>query len=198
MNAEDAMGRLGTMHIASAPVPVRIVDTPIDWPGWLSFIAALIALVIALYAIWQAYQQADDSRREIADERRKVFELEILRDLLALQHADQIWSGRSVALVEALPRDDLSLWRAMIRLGGPDQFVDRESTVDTVAEDRWKTEITEILDRRGVPSGRDWSERLWQALVDDVKKSIKKRVEDNEGRERKRGRRVSSRNGAAL
>jgi hypothetical protein len=200
-------GRLRTMHFASAPVPVRIVGAPADWPGWLSFISAVIALVIALYAIWQAYKQANDSRREIADERRKVFELEILRDLLGLQHASQIWSGRSLALVEALPRDDLPLWRAMIRLEGPDQYLDPGGTVNTELEDRWKTKITEILDRRGAPPAREgsflpgallpsetevWSERLWQALVDDVKKSIKKRVEDDdEGPERKRGRRAS-------
>jgi hypothetical protein len=145
------------MRIVPAPVPVRIVNTPFDLPGWLSFIAAVIALVIAVAAIVI-------TRRQIASERRKVFQLEVLRDLLALD--GQVFDRRSAALVKALPDADLPLWQDLIRLRGRgDQPPD------------FNQQITGVLDRRGVPPDEDWAGRLWQALVDDVKASITARVQ---------------------
>jgi len=54
-------------------IPVRIVSEPFDIPGWLSFIAALIALGIGVAALLQANR----ATKQIAVERRTVFELEV-------------------------------------------------------------------------------------------------------------------------
>jgi hypothetical protein len=155
------------MQIVPGPVPVRIVNPPSDLTGWLSLAAAVVALVLAVAAIWQTRRQGIAASKQINIERRKVFELEILRDLLALDSVKQIWEGRSVALVEALPHADLTLWRSVIPLEGLHDWSEAKGQ-----------QLTEILDNRGVPPNENWAARLWQALVDDVKASIRRRVQD--------------------
>jgi hypothetical protein len=155
------------MRIVPAPVPVRIVSAPFDLATWLSFIAAVIALVIAVAAIWVTRRQAIVASQQIARERRTVFELEVLRQLLVVDSAGQVFNVRPAALIEALPSADLPLWRELISFRGrgaqPPDF---------------HQGITEILDRRGAPPDQSLDGRLWKALVDDVKTSITARVQD--------------------
>jgi hypothetical protein len=167
------------MRIVSGPVPVRVVNPPSDWPGWLSFIAAVLALVIAVAAIVITRRQAIAASRQVAIERRKVFELEVLRDLLSEDPIQIVASkserGPGVALITALPPADLPLWRTLIssRTSSTDNPVSPHSA--------FRRQIMEILDSRGVPPEEDWSQRLWQALTADVRTSIAARVQDDQG-----------------
>src|SRR4051794_29060686 len=85
----------------------------IDWAQVVSAVLSLVALVVALIALWKA-------DRDIALERRAVFELGVLRDLLdRLASSDGYEVARSLvvrSLVEALPDDDLPLFRFAVRV----------------------------------------------------------------------------------
>lgn len=97
------------------PVPVRVVN--VDAPGfWTTAfgVASSIAAILALILAFLAY-------RKIASERRTVFELEILRDLLQLTGSKDFNSETTEALMEALPVSDLPVWRKLIaEYQGPD------------------------------------------------------------------------------
>ena len=142
-------------------IPVRLVDQPTDWPGWLSFFAALIALVIGV----AAYLQANKATRQIAVERRTVFELEILRDLLfSIKGGGEVFDRTTPGLVNALPTSDLPLWRDLIKLRGtgdqPPGFTEG---------------IEKILDAHGVQADLR-GERLAHGLAADINASINRRT----------------------
>ena len=143
-------------------IPVRLVDQPIDWPGWLSFFAAVIALGIAV----AAYLQAIRANKQIAAERRTVFELEILRDLLfSIKGGGEVFDRTTPGLVNALPSSDLLLWRDLIEFRGTDD-----------QPPGFTEGIEKILDAHGVRPDLA-GERLAHGLAADINASIKRRTQ---------------------
>jgi hypothetical protein len=149
------------MTLNLSVIPVRIVSEPTDLPGWLSFIAALIALGIGITALLQANRAS----KQIAVERRTVFELEVLRELLSIKSGGEVFDRTTPGLVNALPSDDLLLWRDLIEFRG---------TGDQPPG--FNEGLERILDAHGVPSGMR-GERLAYGLANDISTSIKSRTQ---------------------
>ena len=165
------------------PTRVDVVRLPADTSStvlvWTSTIAVVLASVIALLAY-----------RKIAKERRTVFELDILRDLLSrLDGTTFVTSARARALMAALPPRDIPLLREVA------------ATVagQLLSDAAVRRDYGEVLDRAGVPAHDGPDERLWQAVVDDIKLLDDQRVPGTSGRhgvglvgEGKRGQLVAS------
>jgi hypothetical protein len=66
------------------PVRVVVTDTATEWPEVTSTVAGILALVLALLSILISQRQGRKAEKSIATERRMVFELTVLRDLLNL------------------------------------------------------------------------------------------------------------------
>jgi hypothetical protein len=142
-------------------IPVRIVSEPFDIPSLLSFIAALIALGIGVAAL----VQANRASKQIAVERRTVFELEVLRELLlSIKGGGEVFNRTSPGLVNALPPTELPLWRELIELRGTG---DQPPGFDDA--------VQRTLDRHGVPADLN-GERLAHGLANDISAAIKMRV----------------------
>jgi hypothetical protein len=149
-----------------SPVLVRVINlpsSPSDWPSVVSCIATVLALFISV----AAYVLASKANRTIADERRKVFELEILRDLLlAIENGGEVFNLTTPGLVNALPPKDLPLWRELIELRGdgdqPDDFARRTNEILN------KHEIQADLGERRLP----------RALAKDIHASMNKRLKE--------------------
>jgi hypothetical protein len=161
------------------PVPVRVVDMP--GPGFWTpalTVVSTAAAVLALFIAAAAY-------RKVADERRTVFELEILHDLLPLA-AGGSGSDTDVvpALMDALPIDDLPTWRKL-RAAGKDVTA-RVAILDEVLvppNERLdlRERAAQLMDlgisissrtRRPAPWWRIrhlWGPVLWLGLKDPVK-----------------------------
>ena len=140
------------------PIPVDIVHLPADWWNRASAVAVVLAFVLALLAY-----------RKIAKERRTVFELEVLRDLLGrLGGSTFVTSAPARALLEALPSEDLRLWRR-IATAVEDQ---------PLAQERERAVVRAILDADGVPQNDvNPDDRLWRACVEEITVSIAARTD---------------------
>jgi hypothetical protein len=150
------------MTLNLSVIPVRIVSEPTDLAGWLSFIAALIALGIGITALLQANRAS----KQIATERRTVFELEVLRELLlSIKSGGEVFDRTTPGLVNALPSGDLLLWRDLIELRG---------TGDQPPG--FNEGVERILDSHGVPAGMRGA-RLASGLANDISTSIKSRTQ---------------------
>jgi hypothetical protein len=117
----------------------------------------VLALILALLAY-----------RKIAKERRTVFELEVLRELLAMfDGSTRVTDARALALIEALPPNDLVLWRnaAKAVAGRP------------LAEEDARAAVSKVLDEAGVPPDANPDERLAKACVKDIQNSISNRMD---------------------
>jgi hypothetical protein len=133
------------------PIPVRVVSAPS--PSFWSTIfgvASAVAAILALFIAIAAY-------RKIANERRIVFELEVLRDLLPLVTGPEAFGLPVTALIEALPSDDLPVWRRVL-------------AADT------DEEIVAVMDEAGIPADPDLEDRISQAVLTDVMISIATRT----------------------
>jgi len=104
--------------------PIELVITIDEPPGlWdiLASFSGVVAVVLALVALWVTRRQRIAAEKAIARERRLVFELEVLRELL--DHFERRGeSGRRMArtqtvisLVAALPPAELPFVRLHIR-----------------------------------------------------------------------------------
>jgi hypothetical protein len=124
--------------------------------AWVSAIAVVLALIVALWAYLK-----------VAKERRTVFELDVLRELLAmLDGSTRVTDARALALIEALPPDDLVLWRnvAQAVAGRPLAAADA------------RVAVSDVLDNAGVPQDPNPDDRLWKACVNDIQHSIRSRT----------------------
>src|SRR5919197_38418 len=65
------------LHGSPGPVVVDVTRAAVDW-----LVVGVVAIVVALRANRQAKHAESRSRQFAASERRRVFDLEILRDLL--------------------------------------------------------------------------------------------------------------------
>jgi hypothetical protein len=167
------------------PMPVVVDAVSRDWVDWITFgvgiAGALIGATAIVYAVL-AYQHAKDAeastRRTIAKERKTVFELELLRDLIEIIEKKSTYIGydfqEETALWSRLPffPDELPFWHFM-----RDQSGDPDSPV-----------IRERLDADGVPaSGRYMIAGQLPALYwrihwrfrKDVTEAIERRTNDN-------------------
>src|SRR5437588_112867 len=94
------------------PLDVVIVDSPFDIFATGASIAGIVGLFLAIWAIVIAKKQAREAERDAAKERRTVFELGILRDLIPLvqdRQSDAVRNPLVVTLLGALPQNDLPL-----------------------------------------------------------------------------------------
>jgi hypothetical protein len=102
------------------PVPVIVTDTATELPEITSTIAGILALVLALLSIRISQRQGRKAEKSIATERRMVFELTVLRDLLnlvATESYDAVRKPAARALVESLPDSALPLFRKGVSAG---------------------------------------------------------------------------------
>ena len=105
------------------PLPVTIVRDGWDWLiVWCTIGAAAlaaIAIVTAVIAIRRADRIAREDRQAAVQERRNVFELGVLVDVIKICGLNQPGSGPIVSgLLRVLPAGDLPGFRAAIARGG--------------------------------------------------------------------------------
>jgi len=150
----------GVNYLSPGPIPVDVVHLPTDTASvvlaWMSTVAVVLALIVALWAYLK-----------IAKERRTVFELEVLRELLAMfDGSTRVTDARALALIEALPANDLVLWRnaANAVAGRP------------LAGEDARAAVAEVLDDAGIPPSANPDDRLWRACVNDLQNSISTRT----------------------
>ncbi|MFC6712448.1 hypothetical protein [Branchiibius cervicis] len=94
-----------------------------DWLDYLSGFSGLLGVAIAVYAIYYASQQAEQTRRDVIRERRAEFDLGLL---VKLRHQMSLTGEQHISgYVDALIRDpadeeDLPITRAVVqRKAGP-------------------------------------------------------------------------------
>jgi hypothetical protein len=131
----------------------------IDWAQVVSAVLSFVALAVALIALWK-------SDRDIARERRSVFELTVLRDLLnRLDSSDgfEVASKLVVrSLVELMPPGDLPLFRFAVEL-------DPRLPLGAL--------LTGELDSRGYRNEEPQSRlRIEQALVEEIGEAMRARA----------------------
>jgi hypothetical protein len=49
--------------LTQAALPVKLVDTGINWPAWIAAISSLLTLGIVAYTAWVAYGALEDARQ---------------------------------------------------------------------------------------------------------------------------------------
>ena len=151
---------------APAPVmPVRVTYLPFDWWNIGSVVAGGVGVLLAVAARWVTRRQRIRTEQAIAGERRRTFELEVLRDLLQTAHdSNSASSPATRALLACLSPDDLPLMRLCQR-----------------AEDEGRdirTALEAELDARPDPfPGQLFERRAVLALTDDVRRSMERRVQ---------------------
>jgi hypothetical protein len=129
-------------------------------------IAGLVGLIVAVLSLRLAVKHRNEAIREAAHERRVVFELTVLRDLLTWVNSYNSASDPTVrALLSALPEHDLPLLRICKK-----------------AEDEGrdlKTALYDELDRHGGLYPDLWvghDRRAMLALKDEIRRSMEDRV----------------------
>jgi hypothetical protein len=153
----------------STPVPVTVINTvdiAQDWWNLLGVVGSLAigaaALVVALRANRNANGAERRSRQLIADERVRVFELEILRDLALATDDGSALTRNFTSPLLLLPGPDLPRWRhyqELRRILGSDVYIlsrrllgdpSPESGADyqRMACDLLRTDVQEAVTRR--------------------------------------------------
>jgi hypothetical protein len=114
------------------PFPVVVVDTVRDLWDWVTVAGAITSVVVGAIAVFLAYKaydaadkaniEASKAREAVAFERKRTFDLEILRDLLeVLDRVDmtreisrhpEYFEAHVGARLSLLPRDELKTWHA--------------------------------------------------------------------------------------
>ncbi|WP_327384127.1 hypothetical protein [Streptomyces sp. NBC_01207] len=86
----------------------------VDWAQVVGSALSLLALVLALYALWK-------SKEDLARERRRLHELDLFRDITDLVSQNEIsrWqalgTGNRIMMLDS--KDDFPVTRAALRLG---------------------------------------------------------------------------------
>jgi hypothetical protein len=143
----------------------------VDWAQVLGAALSLLALMVALYALWK-------SKRDIADERRRQHDLEILREIGAHINAngDKWHVAHRILMISG--KRDFPLTRAALYM-----------PCDPTSANEFDRRYNEYRGRNGLPrpaSSPDFDEQRWQMLGvrDDAGKSIL-RSEFNDAGERR-------------
>jgi hypothetical protein len=110
-------------ELLAEPMPVDVVRDAWDWVGFLvAAVSAVVGSVALIYAV-RATREATSARQAVANERRRTFELGVLRDLgdatrmLWPEKMDHLKFVRRVGpLLALLPLADLPTLRRIQRL----------------------------------------------------------------------------------
>jgi hypothetical protein len=102
------------------PAPLSAASDT-SWLDYMSAFSGVVAVVLALVALWYARVQGLKAQEALAKERRTVLELEVLRELLELadgaKRLDRLFSSGLVeGRLALLPPDELPLWRSLSKL----------------------------------------------------------------------------------
>jgi hypothetical protein len=195
---------------ASTPAPVRIVDDSTS-DGWeiVGVLTGLLVGLVSAFLAWRAVrigqqanaaavkaaseaeranEEASKARAAVAAERRRTFELEVLRDLIAFvdgspRFARDICHNPALVLsglsgrVSLLPEGDLPVWRRVAAL------TNAEDVADLLGVPQNDVRTLSRLTRNSVvgmnPSAR-LIEALSAALYNDLLTAVKKRMEDRD------------------
>jgi hypothetical protein len=186
--------------IVAAAQHVSVDRDPMDW--FFDILGAIGGLTGAI-ALWYAAQ----AKRDVAEERRRLFELDVLRELAAgidngflYRISDDPERLRQFARrLDLLPGQDLPFWREMMDsryladfTGGPTfiaqqmarskvvaDIASRQPGVDAAAVEqaRWQEERDAAVQHLQ-RSAHDFRESVSQRLMDDLVHAITTRVED--------------------
>ncbi|MFC0504205.1 hypothetical protein [Micromonospora costi] len=152
--------------------------------GLASVVVGILAVILARkanMAAERANAEASKARAAVAIERRRTFELEILRDLL--EALDQpTWLGEVIefrrsfegtfgARLSLLPVDELPAWRAVVAIRKMEGLVD---LVGRTAEDEEALEQNRTLGVRFAPPSLRG--RLRSRLRLDVEEAVERRM----------------------
>lgn len=183
------------LALAACPRPDEVVvtDSIRDHWDWVVLGGGLASVVVGFLAVWLAYQannaakkassEATKARQAIADERRRTFELEVLRDLLAsadnletvsdIIYNQHLFSARHTGRLSMLPHDELTVWRRL--------FVGRRF-IDVIASNDSEREVIEkeMQHKGNVARDRQTRELIRARLVADVVKSVEKRMAERD------------------
>jgi hypothetical protein len=161
------------------PLPVVVSRDAFDWlTVWAGIAAAVVSVAAIVYAI-AAFRHAKrmelKTERMIAAERRRVFELEVLRDLLDI--LDLIFSPNRDTPVERDAKARLSLFPGEL------PFWNYLADQDPQAEPDFMTKNNAKLTADGVPEGEHivgWRDRYaWRvrwALLRDWNQAVDHRI----------------------
>jgi hypothetical protein len=148
---------------------VNPIDTsvPIPLTDYLSAIGAVVGILLAALAIWITRRQRIKAIREATQERRTVFELEVLGDLMAAASEVDFSNAYRIGYLEygriaMLPADELPFWRLMVK--------------------RDRDKIRKRLDELGIPNHAHDYVRIRVALLIDVHAAIERRIDGRPGR----------------
>ena len=117
------------------------------------FVAGVLALAIAVWALIAAYAQGRKSTR-------KVFQLYVLRDLLRLTDRGIPDYGAATARLAMLPRDFLPFWRRWAEL--------RFALIGSA-------QLDSDMDKMGAPADLHIQDRYVWALREDVRRTVKRK-----------------------
>jgi len=123
-------------------------------------LAAILALILAVVAIRGTKAQSDRADQAMIRERRTVFELEAIRDLLGYLESGAKITKINPARLALLPADELPAWRLLA--GWP-------------KEEGWPW-LHARLDELGVPRMEDDVARRTWALQRDLDEAISRRM----------------------
>jgi len=174
----------------ASPAPVVVVDDPgPDRVEIAGLLVSVLASAVSIFLAWRAIQLARQANREaskaraaIATERRRTFELEVLRDLMEALDAEGLQTVRDFVKapremkyrfqgrVHLLPPEDLPTWRELMTLTTDHLTVARMLNMSDTAAQEWKDNA------RWVPSNA-LIKALRQALQQDVLAAITRRME---------------------
>lgn len=156
---------------------IQDVNVVRDTWDWIAIGLAALGSFAAAWAIWYSAQ----SKRELVDERRRLFELEILREIATgidngflfeiSEHPERlrIFARR----LDLLPGADLPLWRTLMDMQWPGDV----SNYMGVAERQQKLsqELLELSKRQPDAEAPDAEQREWderyKALTTDIRES---------------------------
>jgi hypothetical protein len=154
-------------------------------------IVGLLVGLVSIFLAWRAVQigrqaneEASKARTAVALERRRTFELEVLRDLLVA--VDELFNEagkiagkpyllhwRYSARLAMLPADDLPVWRKLSGLRNYDEV--QGAILGGVSKDEVEAWIAETFGQGQSPATRTRL-MLTQRLREDVLKAIERRM----------------------
>jgi hypothetical protein len=180
---------------AAAPITVDVVRDAWDWVMIAGGVASLVTGLVALWLAYRSHQKAEEALKHAADsearaieraawERRALFDLEILRDLLeALDIPDPtgVWgyvAGRPAhdmplrfgSRLALLPADDLPFWRGSGSMTEDERYALLKIPDAAVLEAR----NTRMPVPYNLPAG--YLRAFMDRLRDDVIEAVQKRM----------------------
>lgn len=183
-------------------VAVQKVDVVHDWMDWVQLLFGVLG-VLAVWFAFRAQKDATRARRAIPAERRRQFELEILRSLLDDLDENQILHQVELSpsrlqryqhRLAPLPSSALPFWRQVMSVDWYDSLPDdsgfrarqkalsvsRSEVVRRLRDDPDNTELKAEADRQAAQiseAAKQFADEIRGRLLDELLATIKERVE---------------------